>query len=162
MRLTSTAFEQGGAIPALFTCEGRNVSPQLDWSDLPKEAKSLALILHDPDGHDPDAPMANGFTHWVLYNIPTNVRQIGANQRLDPQISEGFQGKNGAGKLGYTGPCPPSGTHRYFFRLYALRSEVALEAGATREQLEEAMEGKVIEEAELMGTYTKGKAQAAR
>lgn len=157
MRLTSAGFEAGGAIPTLFTCEGRNVSPQIDWSDIPKETKSLALILHDPD-----APMPNGFTHWVLYNIPTNVRQIGANQAHHPQIAEGTQGKNGAGKIGYTGPCPPSGTHRYFFRLYALRSEVDLEAGATREQLEEAMEGKVIEEAELMGTYTKGKAQAAR
>jgi len=98
----------------------------------------------------------------VLYNIPTNVRQIGANQAHHPQIAEGTQGKNGAGKIGYTGPCPPSGTHRYFFRLYALRSEVELEAGATREQLEEAMEGKVIEEAELMGTYTNAKAKAAQ
>lgn len=106
--------------------------------------------------------MANGFTHWVLYNIPANVRQIEANRPRDPTIAEGMQGKNSSGKIGYMGPCPPSGTHRYIFRLYALRREVALEPGATREQLEEAMLGNVIEEAELMGTYTKVKARAAR
>ena len=158
MRLTSPAFEPGEAIPPIFTCEGKDISPEFDWTDAPRETKSFALIIHDPD-----APMANGFTHWVLYNIPANVHRIEANQPREPEIPGlGIQGKNDAGKIGYTGPCPPSGTHRYFVRLYALRSELPLGPGATRQELEEAMQAHVIEEAELMGTYTKAQAKAAR
>lgn len=158
MRLSSSSFEQGGAIPAQFTCEGKDISPELDWKDAPRETKSFALILHDPD-----APLANGFTHWVLYSIPPSVHHIEANRPRDPKIAGlGAQGKNDAGKIGYLGPCPPSGTHRYFFRLYALRSELALDPGATRQEVEAAMQGHVIEEAELMGTYRKAQAKAAR
>lgn len=158
MQLTSSSFEQGGAIPAQFTCEGKDISPELDWKDAPRETKSLALILHDPD-----APIANGFTHWVLYDIPPSVHQIEVNRPREPKIAGfGVQGKNDAGKIGYLGPCPPSGTHRYFFRLYALRSALALDPGATRQDVEAAIEGHVIEEAELMGTYRKAQAKAAR
>jgi Raf kinase inhibitor-like YbhB/YbcL family protein len=158
MRLTSSSFEPGGAIPVLFTCEGKDVSPELDWQDAPRETKSFALILHDPD-----APIANGFTHWVLYNVATNVHHIEANRPRAPKIAGmGIQGKNDAVKIGYLGPCPPSGTHRYFFRLYALRSELALDPGATRQEVEGAMQGHVLEEAELMGTYAKAQARAAR
>jgi Raf kinase inhibitor-like YbhB/YbcL family protein len=158
MRLTSSSFEPGGAIPTLFTCEGQDVSPEFDWSDAPRETKSFALIIHDPD-----APMRNGFTHWVLYNIPSHIHHIGANQPRTLKIAGlGMQGKNDAGKIGYMGPCPPSGTHRYFVRLFALRAEVGLGPGATRDELEDAIEGHAIEEAELMGTYTKAKGRAAR
>ncbi len=151
MRLTSSSFEAGGAIPSVFTCEGQDISPVFDWTDAPRETKSFALIMHDPD-----APVPNGFTHWVLYNIPAHVRHIPANQPHTPKIAGlGTQGKNDAGTIGYAGPCPPSGTHRYFFRLFALRTELALEPGATRDEIEEAIEGHAIEEAELMGAYAK-------
>ena len=107
--------------------------------------------------------MADGFTHWVLYNIPPNISRLDANRPREPKIPGlGIQGKNDAGKIGYMGPCPPSGTHRYFVRLYALRSELALEPGASRQEVEAAMQGHVIEEAELMGTYAKSRAKAAR
>lgn len=158
MRLTSPAFESGGTIPSIFTCEGKGISPEFDWSDAPRETKSFALIVHDPD-----APMANGFTHWVVYNIPPNVHRIEANQPSEPQIPGlGIQGKNDGGKAGYIGPCPPSGTHRYFVRLYALRNQLPLGPGAIRQEVEEALQGHVIEQAELMGTYTKAQAKAAR
>jgi len=157
MRLTSSSFEPGGAIPALFTCEGKDVSPEFDWTEAPIETKSFALIIHDPD-----APIRNGFTHWVLFNIPPKVHHIEANRPRTPKIPGlGIQGKNDAGKIGYMGPCPPSGTHRYFVRLFALRSELTLGPGATREEVEDAIQGHVIEEAELMGTYTKVYTRAA-
>ncbi len=158
MRLTSSSFGPGGAIPALFTCEGQDISPEFDWTDAPRETKSFALIIHDPD-----APIRNGFTHWVLYNIPSQIHHIGANQPRTPKIAGlGIQGKNDAGKIGYMGPCPPSGTHRYFIRLFALRTELGLKPGATRDELEDAIEGHAIEEAELMGTYTKAHTRAGR
>jgi Raf kinase inhibitor-like YbhB/YbcL family protein len=158
MRLTSSSFEPGGPIPSLFTCEGQDVSPEFDWADAPRETKSFALIIHDPD-----APIRNGFTHWVLYNIPSHIHHIGANQPRTPKIAGlGIQGKNDAGKIGYMGPCPPSGIHRYFVRLFALRTELGLGPGATRDELEDAIEGHAIEEAELMGTYTKAHTKAAR
>jgi Raf kinase inhibitor-like YbhB/YbcL family protein len=158
MRLTSSSFEQGGAIPALFTCEGKDVSPEFDWTDAPREIKSFALIIHDPD-----APIRNGFAYWVLFNIPPKAHHIEANRPRTPKIAGlGIQGKNDAGKIGYIGPCPPSGTHRYFVRLFALRSELALCPGVTREEIEDAIQGHVIEEAELMGTYTKAHSRAAR
>ena len=158
MRLTTSSFEPGGTIPAQFTCEGKDVSPEFEWQHAPRETKSFVLILHDPD-----APMADGFTHWVLYNIPPNISRLDANRPREPKIPGlGIQGKNDAGKIGYIGPCPPSGTHRYFVRLYALRSELALDPGASRQEVEAAMQGHVIEEAELMGTYAKSRAKAAR
>jgi Raf kinase inhibitor-like YbhB/YbcL family protein len=157
MRLTSPNFEPGGAIPALFTCEGKGVSPEFDWTDVPRETKAFALIVHDPD-----APTSNGFTHWLLYNIPPDVRHIEPNVSRASKIAGlGVQGKNDAGKIGYVGPCPPDGTHRYFVRLFALRSEVALNPGAARDEVEAAIEGHAIEEAELMGTYTKAWTRAA-
>lgn len=158
MRLTSPNFEPGGPIPAMFTCEGLGVSPEFDWTDAPRETKSFALIIHDPD-----APTPNGFTHWVVYNIPSHVHHMGADQPRTAKIAGlGIQGKNDAGKIGYMGPCPPSGTHRYFVRLFALRAQLELGPGATREELEDAIEGHAIEEAELMGTYTKAAKRAPR
>jgi Raf kinase inhibitor-like YbhB/YbcL family protein len=152
MKLTSPAFVEGGSIPQRFTCEGENISPELGWADAPKETKSFALVLHDPD-----APKKDGFAHWVLYNIPPNVNRIAENVPRNGSIEGlGSQGRNDSGKVGYTGPCPPSGRHRYFARLYALRTRLdELGPNATYPELIAAIHDKVIEETELMGTYTK-------
>jgi Raf kinase inhibitor-like YbhB/YbcL family protein len=157
MKLTSPAFSHGGSIPKQFTCEGRDISPELSWTEAPKETRSFALILHDPD-----APRQGGFTHWLVYNIPANVNRIAEDIPHNGSIEAvGLQGQNDAGKIGYMGPCPPSGQHRYFARLYALRDELALEPGATYAEVIAAMRGKIIEEAELMGTYAKTGRKAA-
>ncbi len=157
MQLTSSDFTRGGAIPSRFTCEGDNVSPEFSWKDVPAQTKSFALIVHDPD-----APRAGGFTHWVLYNIPAN------KGHLDPEVPKqaqvpgtGTQGKNDSGEIGYAGPCPPSGTHRYYARLFALDGELRLPPGATHRELIQAIEGRVIATAELMGTYQKKAERAA-
>lgn len=153
MRVKSTAYEEGQAMPRRFACDGENISPDFSWYDTPKEAKSFVLILHDPD-----APMKDGFTHWLLYNIPANVKGINENISKEgaPEIAQyGFQGKNSEGTLGYAGPCPPSGVHRYFARFYALKRMLDLPPGADTKQVQRAMEREIIEEAELMGTYEK-------
>lgn len=158
MRLISADFLEGKPIPKKFTCDGENVSPHLRWEDAPKETKSFILILHDPD-----APKKDGFTHWVLYDIPASTREIPENASKEQGRipSLGTQGKNDAGKFGYIGPCPPSGVHRYFLRLYALRRELDLEPGATRAQVNIEMEPYIIEEAETMGTYARAHAKGA-
>jgi Raf kinase inhibitor-like YbhB/YbcL family protein len=157
MKLTSPAFAHEGSIPKQFTCEGENISPELSWTDAPKEAKSFALILHDPD-----APRENGFTHWVVYNIPPTVNRIAENVPRNASIPGlGLQGRNDSGKVGYMGPCPPSGTHRYFARLYALRVELEPGPNVTYAEVLAAMQGKIIEEAEHMGTYAKTEKKAA-
>ena len=157
MNLTSTAFREGEPIPQQFTCEGQNISPGLAWSEAPKESKSFAVVLHDPD-----APRPNGFVHWVVYNIPATVNSIAQNAPANASVPElGMQGRNDSGKVGYMGPCPPSGKHRYFFRLYALRSRLDLPPSATYKEVIDTMEGRVIEQAELMGTYEKVATRAA-
>ncbi len=157
MQLTSSAFSHGSPVPRQFTCEGANTSPEFSWRDAPAQTKSFALIMHDPD-----APRAGGFTHWVLYNVPANVAALQPDVPAQERLSGiGIQGKNDAGKIGYMGPCPPSGTHRYFVRLYALDGELQLPPGANHKQLEEAMRGRVLEQAELMGTYKKASEKVA-
>jgi Raf kinase inhibitor-like YbhB/YbcL family protein len=157
MQLKSSAFSHGEPIPKRYTCEGEDISPDLSWSEVPKETQFFALMLHDPD-----APRVNGFTHWVLYNIPRNVTSLEADLPRQPVIPGiGMQGKNDAGRIGYMGPCPPSGTHRYFARLYALREPLPLEPGASYQQVLSAMEGKIIGQAELLGTYSKRSQKAA-
>ena len=157
MKLTSSAFSHGSAIPKRFTCEGQNISPELSWTDAPKETKSFVLFLHDPD-----APRKNGFTHWVVYNIPPTVSRIEENVPRNASIQGlGLQGRNDSGTVGYMGPCPPSGSHRYFARLYALRAELELGPHATYAEVIAAMQGKIIEGAELMGTYDKTEQKAA-
>ncbi len=158
MQLTSSAFQQDGPIPRRFTCEGQNISPEFAWQDAPKETKSFVFLIHDPD-----APRKDGFAHWVLYNIPATVASIEENVPPKRAAMEGLglQGKNDSGKIGYTGPCPPSGTHRYFARVYALRQKLDLQPGATYQEVIAAMEGKIIEHAELMGTYAKEAQRAA-
>lgn len=151
MELRSTAYRPGGAIPSRYTCEGENLSPNFSWSEAPSRTKSLALILHDPD-----APKTGGFTHWVMYGIHPSAREIdeGAS-RPEPHTDFGVQGKNDGGALGYTGPCPPSGNHRYTARIYALDIDIDLDPGATRQELESAMQGHVLDQAALTGMYSK-------
>jgi Raf kinase inhibitor-like YbhB/YbcL family protein len=151
MRLTSATFHAKEAIPTRYTCEGDDISPELSWSDAPAQTKCFVLVLHDPD-----APRANGFVHWLVYNIPPSVTHVEENvprQATVPGL--GLQGKNDAGTIGYVGPCPPRGMHRYFFWLYALRKQLDLPAGASYEQLKSEMNAWIIEDAELIGTYAR-------
>ena len=151
MELRSTAYRPGGAIPSRYACDGENLSPSFTWSNAPSRTQSLALVLHDPD-----APHSGGFTHWILYGIHPATRQIEESEsRPEPHTDFGVQGKNDAGSLGYTGPCPPSGTHRYTARIYALDIDLELEPGATRQELENAIEGHILDQAALTGTYAK-------
>jgi Raf kinase inhibitor-like YbhB/YbcL family protein len=157
MQLTSTAFTNGVEIPSEYSCDGRNISPELSWSGAPPESKSFVLIMHDPD-----APMPNGFTHWLVYNIPANIDHLAENAPNQDQLpGGGIQGKNASGKYGYTGPCPPSGTHRYYFRLYALDAILNPSVGGNKESLEMAMRGHILAEGELMGRYKRASNQAA-
>ncbi|MHB2149462.1 YbhB/YbcL family Raf kinase inhibitor-like protein [Calditrichota bacterium LG25] len=150
MKLISSAFEEGGMIPSKYTCDGQDVSPPLRWSDVPQETRSFALICDDPD-----APMGT-WVHWVIYNIPDTTRSlpeaIPSSERLDNGT---LQGKNDFKRYGYGGPCPPGGTHRYFFKLYALDTKLDLPAGATKAQLLKAMNGHIVGEAQLMGKYSR-------
>jgi hypothetical protein len=151
MQLRSSAFENTDRIPARFTCKGEDISPDLKWTGVPDDTQSLALIFDDPD-----APMGT-WVHWVLYNLRSE--RDGLPEDVDPEginLSDGgVQGTNSWGRTGYGGPCPPSGTHRYYFRLYALDTILDLGPGATRNQLTRAMEGHVLAEAELMGRFSK-------
>ena len=157
MQLTSAAFQAGSAISSKFTCEGKDVSPEFSWRDAPVETKTFALVLHDPD-----APRAGGFTHWVVYNIPANTGHIGEGTPKQGRVPDvGLQGRNDSGKIGYMGPCPPSGAHRYVARLYALDAELPLAPGASHKELSSAMEGHILAEAELVGTYAKKSIRAA-
>lgn len=142
MNIDTVAFEHGKPIPQKFTCQGEDVSPELILRDIPTNAKSLVLIVDDPD-----APSGT-FDHWIVWNIPADTK------KLSEGVSLGQQGTNGFGKLGYKGPCPPPGkAHRYFFKLYALDSLLKLPEGSTKKQVEKAMEGHIIGNAELIGTY---------
>jgi Raf kinase inhibitor-like YbhB/YbcL family protein len=150
MKLESTAFTANGMIPFLFTCDGQDISPELQWDAPPTGTQSLALIVDDPD-----AP-SGIFVHWVLYDIPPETRQLPQSVTTTSTLpGGGTQGKNDFGKLGYGGPCPPSGIHRYFFKLYALDRELELKAGATKAQLEAAMDGHILAAAELIGRYAR-------
>src|SRR5215467_11989345 len=151
LQLTSSSFQSDGNIPRQFTCEGQDISPELTWKNTPSGTKTFALIVHDPD-----APRAGGFTHWVVYDIPAKVTHIPqAAPKGEKLPGGGIQGKNDFGQTGYRGPCPPSGTHRYYFYLYALDTELKLPSGATKDELEKAMKGHVLEKAELIGKYRK-------
>lgn len=146
MKISSPAFEDGENIPAHFTCDGENTSPPLEISDIPEEAKSLTFILHDPDAPGPD-----GFTHWVVFNIDPQTKIISENS-VPPGSAEGT---NSTGGTGYTPPCPPSGVHHYHFKLYALDSKLDPDGSAKREDIEKAMEGHVLDQAELIGLYSR-------
>ncbi|MGD8901129.1 MAG: YbhB/YbcL family Raf kinase inhibitor-like protein [Desulfobacterales bacterium] len=148
--ITSSAFSEGQAIPSLYTCDGPDVSPDLAWSGVPETAASLALICDDPD-----APMGT-WVHWVLFNIPADTDGLPAEIPSDGILeNSACHGKNDFGRLGYGGPCPPGGTHRYFFKLYALDTQLELDSGSTKAQLLEAMQGHILAEGQLMGTYSR-------
>jgi len=157
LQLTSPAFQAGGNIPTRFTCQGSDISPALAWQGAPSGRRIFALMVHDPD-----APRTGGFTHWVVYDIPATTSHIAENATPKADLpGGGTQGQNDSGKIGYAGPCPPSGTHRYFFRLYALDAELKLDSGATQEALEKAMQGHILDQAEIIGKYKKSSERAA-
>jgi len=148
IKLSSTAFQDDGLIPSKYTCDGDNISPPLAWSNIPANTKSVALIVDDPD-----AP-AKTWVHWVLYDLPTSTTNLPETVKPQPSLPGGGKnGRNDFNKLGYGGPCPPAGTHRYFFKIYALDSETGLQPGATKEELLHAMDDHVIGQGKLVGTY---------
>ena len=149
IQLTSAAFAYGEKIPVRFTCEGEDVSPPLQWSGAPVDTRSFALICEDPD-----APRGT-WIHWVLYNLPSGAVELVQGVPPLPELPSGArQGRNDFGKIGYGGPCPPPGKpHRYFFRLYALDILLSLAPGATRGELEAAVNQHILAQGTLMGTY---------
>ncbi len=148
--ITSTAFAAGEKIPRKFTCDGDDISPPLQWNDPPPNTQSFALISDDPD-----APVGT-WVHWVLYNLPGKTTSLAEAVPSKDELSDGSRhGRSSWGRSAYGGPCPPGGTHRYFFKLYALDMVLELAAGAGKEQLLKAMEGHILAQAELMGLYAR-------
>lgn len=148
MKLTSSSFVDNGLIPIKYTCDGENISPPLVWDQVPPETVTLALIVDDPD-----AP-GKTFVHWVVYDIPLTITQLSENIVSSHNIpGGGVQGKNDFHTLGYGGPCPPSGTHRYFFHLYALDKQLNFPPGANKNDIMVAMKNHLLAEAQLMGKY---------
>ena len=152
LSLTSTAFAHHGAIPTKYTCDGADVSPPLAWSSLPPGTKSLALIVDDPDAPDPAAPRMT-WVHWVLYNLPPDASAL--PEAVSTLPAGTLQGANDWGRTGYGGPCPPIGRHRYLHKLYALDAVLPDLGRPTKAALEKAMQGHIIAQAELVGTYQK-------
>jgi len=149
LNLKSADFSSGGTIPRQFTCDGQDISPALEWSEPPKGTKSFSLIADDPD-----APVGT-WVHWVLFDLPANVRSLEQNYPKEEQAADGSrQGRNDFRKIGYGGPCPPPGNpHRYFFKLYALDAKLNLKPGATKKDVERAMQGHILAQGEWMGRY---------
>jgi len=149
LSISSSAFQEGEDIPAKYSCEGQDVSPSLRWDEPPADTRSFALIVDDPD-----APVGV-FTHWVLFNLPADSRELPEAVPAQPQLPGGaLQGKNDFGKIGYGGPCPPPGRpHRYQFTLYALDQLLDLKSGASKQQVLEAMSGHILVQGRLIGTY---------
>jgi|SRR3989344_4349999 len=146
MKIKSPAFEDNQIIPTIYTCDGDNINPHLDISEVPASAQSLVLIVDDPDAPD------GTFTHWMLWNISPQVREI-----PEGGIPEGsIQGLNSAGRVGYIAPCPPSGLHHYHFKLYALNRKLNITQNISRQELEREIDGSVVDKAELVGTYNRG------
>lgn len=147
--ISTKAFSEGGSIPGKYTCDGADLSPELSWQNAPAGTESFALIADDPD-----AP-GGTWTHWVLWNVPASVAGLPEGVAKNESLDDGTrQGKNDFKRIGYGGPCPPPGKpHRYFFKLYALGTTLDLKAGAGRNELERAMQGHVLSEAQVVGTY---------
>ena len=144
----SSAFGEGDRIPSDFTCDGADMSPPIEWSGVPAKARSLAVIVEDPD-----APAGN-WTHWLVYDLPPDLTQLPAGISSGEKLPvAGSQGRTDFGKTGYRGPCPPKGEHRYFFRVYALDAIFRLKPGVSRQELSQAMQGHVLAEGALMGKY---------
>lgn len=159
MKLTSSGFENGARLDDIYTVEGKDVSPPLSWSDVPEGTKSFALICEDPDAPSPKNPAAEPWVHWVLFNIPAELRELpqGVSREPEPEEVPGaLQGANSWPSVGYRGPAPPpgSGQHRYFFQLYALDTTLELSGGtAAKQKLLDAVSGHVLATGELMGVY---------
>jgi len=149
--ISSAAFAEGQQIPVKYTCDGEDISPPLKWEAVPDGTKSIALICDDPD-----APMGT-FVHWVLYNLPPETRELPENMSSQAALSNGTrQGTTSFGRTGYGGPCPPGGTHRYYFKIYALDAEIDPgRPGFKKEDLLKAMKGHILAEGQLMGRYTR-------
>jgi Raf kinase inhibitor-like YbhB/YbcL family protein len=149
LALTSPAFTEGAPIPSKYTCDGSNVSSRLDWLDAPGGTESYTLIVTDPDASSGD------FVHWLLYNIPASARSLPEGVPTDSTFEDGsMNGKNGFGNIGYGGPCPPA-KHRYFFKLYALDTSLNAKPGASKKEILKLMEGHILAEGQLMGTYAR-------
>lgn len=144
MEIISSVFKNGEAIPKKYTCDGMDLSPPLKFKNVSEDTKSLALIVDDPD-----APIGT-WVHWVVWNMEASINGISEGEQIKAE-----KGKNDFGKLNYGGPCPPRGTHRYYFKLYALDKLLNLREGSSKKQLEKAMEGHIIEEAQLVGLYSR-------
>jgi Raf kinase inhibitor-like YbhB/YbcL family protein len=151
MQLMSSAFENGGQIPYVYTCDGKNINPPLEIKGVPADAKSLVLIMDDPDVPS-FVRKDQMWVHWVIYNMPPETRHLKENS-----TPPGIQGKGTGNENHYEGPCPPDREHRYFFQLYALKAFLKLKTGATKEQVEAAMQGQILEKTELMGRYERKK-----
>jgi Raf kinase inhibitor-like YbhB/YbcL family protein len=149
MQLTSTVFKQDSKIPSKYTCDGENINPPLQINDVPAHTKTLVLIMDDPDVPE-FIRKERMYDHWVVFNMPPSVHTIAENS-----VPPGISGKNTGGGLGYRGPCPPDREHRYFFKLYALDTSLDLPEGATKTDVEKAMAGHILAQAELMGRYTR-------
>src|SRR5664280_193984 len=148
MQITSSAFTEGNMIPAKYTCDGQDISPPLEWKDIPADTKSFSLISDDPD------TSMGTWVHWVAFNIPSGIAKLDENVKPEKEFKNSMmQGNNDWPKIGYGGPCPPSGTHRYYFKLYALDTILPLKPRASKSQLLNAMRGHVLAEAQLMGKY---------
>lgn len=152
IQISSGAFANEGFIPQKYTCDGENISPPLTWKNIPSGTKSIAII-----NDDPDAPVGT-WVHWVIYNIPPNISGLPEGIKPIEKLPDGtMQGRNSWGKIGYGGPCPPSGVHRYFFKIYALDKMLDLKPGATKEELLKAMKGHILAEGQFYGKYSRKK-----
>ena len=151
MRLTSKAFADSSIIPSIYTCEGKSISPPLEFHDVPKNAKSLVLLMEDPDVPS-SVRVDKMWDHWVVFNIPPRTKQF-----TEHATPPGVQGKNTDGQNKYYPPCPPDREHRYFFKLYALDKILDLHAGASKKEVEQAMKGHILSQTHLVGKYEKGK-----
>jgi hypothetical protein len=148
VKITSTAFQEGGMIPKQYTCDGQDISPPLAWDSVPPSAKTVALIADDPD-----AP-GKTWVHWVVFDLPASAKGLPENVAAQETLAGGGkQGTNDFRKVGYGGPCPPSGTHRYYFKVYVLDTDLGLDSKTTKDRLLKAMEGHIIAQGQLLGRY---------
>ena len=154
LKLSSSAFSEGGSMDSRYTCEGEDLSPDLSWTGAPQNTKSFALIVDDPDAPDPAAPKMV-YVHWVLFNIPAGTTGLPENATKSGLPAGAIQGTNDWKKQQYGGPCPPIGRHRYFFKLFALDAELTGLSAPTKPELLKAMEGHILAQTELIGTYQK-------
>lgn len=152
--INSSVFSNNGVIPCRYTCEGKDTSPPLSWTNIPPNAQSLVLIVDDPDAPDPKAPKMT-YVHWLLYNIPVTVDGLAQGMKSEKLPQGILEGVNDWHRTGYGGPCPPKGEHRYFFKLYALDIVLSDLEKPTKTKLEQAMEGHVLEMTQIVGTYKK-------